>query len=168
MDQPNNKIDLTGKARISDSNGSADADKILMDQNTGDFTAEGNVTSTHMPDKKDKTAGDTPEKSAGKNKSKDKSLAKSTDKGKDKDADKQDSGGGMLDENEPLHARAKKMISTDNNYQVRYEGTGTMARSKRMDTSSASCWIKPRTTLIPPRKIPSNPQPPRLNACLLL
>ena len=126
LDQPNNKIDLTGKARISDSHGSADADKILMDQNSGDFTAEGNVTSTHMPDKKDKTTGDTPDKSAGKSKSKDQSLAKSTDKTKDKDSGKQDSGGGMLDENEPLHARAKKMISTDNNNQVRYEGNAVL------------------------------------------
>jgi lipopolysaccharide export system protein LptA len=126
LDQPNNKIDLTGKARISDSNGSADADKILMDQKTGDFTAEGNVTSTHLPDKKDKTTGDTLDKSAGKSKSKDKSLTKSTDKTKDKDSGKQDSGGGMLDENEPLHARAKKMISTDNNNQVRYEGNAVL------------------------------------------
>jgi lipopolysaccharide export system protein LptA len=119
LDQPNNKIDLTGKARISDGNGSADADKILMDQKSGDFTAEGNVTSTHLPDKKDKTDGDTPAKSTGKtpDKSKDKS---------NKDPNKQDSGGGMLDENEPLHARARKMISTDNNYEVRYEGNAVL------------------------------------------
>ncbi len=147
LDQPNNRIDLTGKAHISDSKGSADADKILMDQKSGDFTAEGNVSSTHLPDKKD--TDDPTDKSADKNadKNKDKgkgtssgkasgkptdkgsnkSTAKSTDKAaKDKDPDKQDSGGGMLAEDEPLHARAKKMISTDNNYQVRYEGNAVL------------------------------------------
>ena len=71
-----------------DSTGSADADKIVMNQMSGDFTAEGHVTSTRQPDKK-----------------KDDS-----------------SGGGMLSEDEPLHARAKKMISKDNNLDIRYEG----------------------------------------------
>jgi lipopolysaccharide export system protein LptA len=145
LDQPNNRIDLTGKARISDSKGSADADRILMDQKSGDFTAEGNVTSTHLPDKKanddpaDKTtnkssgkSGDksTDDKSTGKSADKSKGKSKDTkstaDKKKDKDAGEADSGGGMLDENEPLHARAKKMISTDNNLQVRYEGNAVL------------------------------------------
>jgi lipopolysaccharide export system protein LptA len=140
LDQPNNRIDLTGKARISDSKGSADADRIIMDQKSGDFTAEGNVNSTHLPDKKpsDDTADKTANKSTGKasDKSTDKSKGKGkdakstadkgTDKKKDKDASEEDSGGGMLDENEPLHARAKKMVSTDNNLQVRYEGNAVL------------------------------------------
>jgi lipopolysaccharide export system protein LptA len=144
LDQPNNRIDLTGKARISDSKGSADADRIIMDQKSGDFTAEGNVTSTHLPDKKasddpaDKTANKSssksPDKSTDKNKGKGKDTKSSADKGadkgadkkKDKDAGEEDTGGGMLDENEPLHARAKKMISTDNNLQVRYEGNAVL------------------------------------------
>ncbi len=72
--------------------GSADADKIVMNQMTGDFTAEGHVTSTRLPDKK-----------------------------------KNDSnGGGMLSEDEPLHARAKKMISKDNNLDIRYEGDAVL------------------------------------------
>ena len=45
---------------------------------------------------------------------------------KDKGAGEKDSGGGMLDEDEPLHARAKKMISTDNNLLVRYEGNAVL------------------------------------------
>ena len=81
LDQPNNVINLTGAARIWDSTGSADADKIVMNQMSGDFTAEGNVSSTRLPDK---TKDDT-------------------------------GGGGMLSEDEPLHARAKKMVSEDNN-----------------------------------------------------
>ena len=41
LDQPNNIINLTGGARMWDSTGSADADKIVMNQMSGDFTAEG-------------------------------------------------------------------------------------------------------------------------------
>ena len=88
LDQPNNIITLTGGARMWDSTGSADADKIVTNQMSGDFTAEGRVTSTRVPEKK-----------------KDDS-----------------SGGGMLDQDKPLHARAKKMTSKDNNLDIRYEG----------------------------------------------
>ena len=41
LDQPNNIINLIGGARMWDSTGSADADKIVMNQMSGDFTAEG-------------------------------------------------------------------------------------------------------------------------------
>jgi lipopolysaccharide export system protein LptA len=92
LDQPNNIINLLGGARMWDSTGSADADKIVMNQMSGDFTAEGHVTSTRQPDKK-----------------KDDS-----------------SGGGMLSEDEPLHARARKMISKDNNLDIRYEGDAVL------------------------------------------
>ncbi len=90
LDQPNNLIDLIGGARISDATGSADADKIQLNQMSGDFSAEGNVSSTRLPDKK-----------------------------------KEDSGG-MLSEDEPLHARAKKMSSSDNSQQIRYEGNAVL------------------------------------------
>jgi lipopolysaccharide export system protein LptA len=88
LDQPNNIMNLVGGARMWDATGSADADTIMINQATGDFTAEGHVTSSRLPDKK-----------------KDDS-----------------SGGGMLSEDEPLHARAKKMVSKDNNLDIRYEG----------------------------------------------
>jgi len=51
LDQQKNKINLTGSARVWDATGSADADKILLDQATGDMSAEGNVRSTRLPDK---------------------------------------------------------------------------------------------------------------------
>jgi lipopolysaccharide export system protein LptA len=51
LDQQKNCINLTGAARVWDATGSADADKILLDQATGDMTAEGNVRSTRLPDK---------------------------------------------------------------------------------------------------------------------
>ena len=89
LDQTNNRIDLIGSARVWDSTGSADADKIVLNQASGDFSAEGNVNSTRMPDKT---------------------------------GNKDEQGGGMLSQNEPLHARATKMTSTDNNLQIHYEG----------------------------------------------
>ncbi len=88
LDQPNNIITLLGGAHMSDSTGSAEADKIVLCQTTGDFTAEGHVTSTRMPDKQK--------------------------------PDNQ--GGGMLDQDKPLHARALKMVSRDNHLDIRYEG----------------------------------------------
>jgi lipopolysaccharide export system protein LptA len=106
LDQPNNLIDLTGAARVWDATGSADADKIKLDQKSGDFNAEGNVTSTRMPDKKEQPKD-------------------SKDKTDGKDA----GGGGLLAEDEPLHARAKKMRSSDNNLQIRYEGNAVLWQS---------------------------------------
>src|SRR5581483_576143 len=88
LDQPNNVMNLVGGARMWDSTGSADADSIVINQMTGDFIAEGHVTSTRLPDKKKDASG----------------------------------GGGMLSEDEPLNARARKMISKDNNLSIRYEG----------------------------------------------
>jgi lipopolysaccharide export system protein LptA len=88
LDQPNNIITLVKGARISDATGTADADTIVLDQKTGDFTAEGNVNSTRLPDKK----------------------KESNEKG------------GILSEDEPLHAKAKKMASSNNHLQIRYAG----------------------------------------------
>jgi lipopolysaccharide export system protein LptA len=91
LDQPNNRIDLLGTARVWDATGSADADRIVLDQKSGDFFAEGNVSSTRLPEQK-----------------------------------KDQARGGMLSEEEPLHARARKMQSTDNNLQIRYEGNAVL------------------------------------------
>lgn len=92
LDQPNNIMNLIGSARMWDATGSANADKILINQTTGDFTAEGHVNSTRKPDQPK--------------------------------ADAQ--GGGMLDKDEPLFARANKMISKDNNLDIRYEGNAVV------------------------------------------
>lgn len=51
LEQDQNMMTLNGAARIWDSTGSAAADKIIMNQKTGDFTADGHVMSTHEPDK---------------------------------------------------------------------------------------------------------------------
>ena len=86
LDQKTDNITLTGSARMSDPTGSATADRILMNQKSGDFTAEGHVTSTRMPDKKGATTS------------------------------------AMLSNTEATQAKANKMVSTDNNLQIHYEG----------------------------------------------
>jgi lipopolysaccharide export system protein LptA len=98
LDQIKNRIYLTGAARVWDGTGSTSSSIIVLDQKSGDFTADGNVNSVRMPDKKDK-----------KDKTKDSS-----------------SGGSLLADDEPLHAKARQMTSTDNNQQVRYEGNAIL------------------------------------------
>ncbi len=52
LDQKTETITLTGAARVVDVSGSSTADRIVMNQKSGDFTADGHVTSTRLPDKK--------------------------------------------------------------------------------------------------------------------
>jgi lipopolysaccharide export system protein LptA len=85
LEQDQNMMTLTGAARIWDSTGSAAADKIVMNQKTGDFTADGHVMSTHEPDKNGNSSA-------------------------------------ILSTDEVLQARAQRMISTDNNQTIHYDG----------------------------------------------
>jgi lipopolysaccharide export system protein LptA len=50
LDQGSNVMTLIGRARVWDPTGSATADKIVINQESGDFEADGHVSSTHMPD----------------------------------------------------------------------------------------------------------------------
>lgn len=50
LDQQKDVMTLQGKARLADTSGSTNADRIVIDQRSGDFTAEGNVASTRLPD----------------------------------------------------------------------------------------------------------------------
>jgi lipopolysaccharide export system protein LptA len=54
LDQAKDQIALTGSARFWDLTGSTSAHTILLTQKTGDVQAEGDVTSTRLPDKKEK------------------------------------------------------------------------------------------------------------------
>jgi lipopolysaccharide export system protein LptA len=54
LEQAINRITLSGKARVLDDTGSANADKIIMNQTTGDMDAIGHVLSTHEPDRNEK------------------------------------------------------------------------------------------------------------------
>jgi lipopolysaccharide export system protein LptA len=51
LEQDKDLMTLDGFARIWDSTGSAAADRIVTNQKTGDFKADGHVASTHQPDK---------------------------------------------------------------------------------------------------------------------
>jgi lipopolysaccharide export system protein LptA len=51
LDQTKDMMTLDGSARIADSTGSASANRIVMNQKSGDFAAEGDVRSVHQPDK---------------------------------------------------------------------------------------------------------------------
>ena len=50
LDQEQNVMNLEKGARIWDSSGATNADHIRMDQRSGDFVADGNVTSSRMPE----------------------------------------------------------------------------------------------------------------------
>jgi lipopolysaccharide export system protein LptA len=90
LDQKRALITLDGSARVWDSTGSADADRIVLSQKDGGFVAEGNVASTRLPDRKP--------------------------------GNKEARSGGLLSEDEPLQARARKMVSADKNTRIHYEG----------------------------------------------
>lgn len=57
LDQAKNVITLNGGARVSDSTGSTSAAHIVMDQKDSDMTAEGDVNSIRLPDKKAQPSG---------------------------------------------------------------------------------------------------------------
>jgi len=52
LDQSKELMTLDGSARILDPTGSVNADRIVMNQKTGDYTADGHVSSTRQPDRK--------------------------------------------------------------------------------------------------------------------
>ena len=52
LEEAKNQITLTGSARTFDPTGSASADKLVLDQKTGDFIADGRVATTRLPDQK--------------------------------------------------------------------------------------------------------------------
>ncbi len=56
LEQASEQITLDGGARVWDPAGSTAGNHIVLDQKTNDFVAEGNVTSTRLPDKKGKSA----------------------------------------------------------------------------------------------------------------
>lgn len=85
LDQKTDLMTLDKSARVWDSTGSAAADHIVMNQKSGDFTAEGHVASTRMPDPKGNSSA-------------------------------------MLNTDEIMQARAQKMVSSDGNLKIHYEG----------------------------------------------
>jgi lipopolysaccharide export system protein LptA len=85
LEQQKDLMTLDGSARVWDPTGSAAADHLVMNQKTSDFSANGHVASTRLPDPKGKSSS-------------------------------------MLSTDEIMQARADRMVSTDNNQKIRYEG----------------------------------------------
>jgi lipopolysaccharide export system protein LptA len=85
FDQTNDLVTLDGSATSSDPTGKVDADRITLNQKSGDFTAEGNVATTRQPSQKGEASA-------------------------------------MLSTDEIMQATAKKMIATDNQQRIHYEG----------------------------------------------
>ena len=56
LEQQKDVMTLDGQARLADPTGSTTADRIVIDQRSGDFTADGNVASTRQPDKDGKSS----------------------------------------------------------------------------------------------------------------
>jgi lipopolysaccharide export system protein LptA len=56
LEQQKDLMTLDGSARVWDLTGSAAADKIVMNQKSGDFVADGHVASTREPEKKGKSS----------------------------------------------------------------------------------------------------------------
>ena len=52
LDQSQDVMTLDGSARTWDPTGSVNADRIVLNQKSGDYTAEGHVSSTRQPDRK--------------------------------------------------------------------------------------------------------------------
>jgi lipopolysaccharide export system protein LptA len=95
-----NRMTLQKEARVWDPSGSTSADIIRMEQATGRFTAEGKVSSTHMPDDPD---------------------------GRPSKDQNRDSGlNGMLAGNQPVQAVAERMTSEAGHTRIRYLGNAVL------------------------------------------
>jgi lipopolysaccharide export system protein LptA len=88
LEQDNNRITLEKAARVWDATGSTSADVIHLDQQSGNFTAEGHVSTSRQG--KQKTRSD------------------------------------LLAGDEPVQATAQRMVSTDHDSLIRYEGKADM------------------------------------------
>ena len=87
-------ITLDKAARAWDPTGSVSAAHIVMNQKTGDYTAEGDVSSTRLPDARPATQSR--------------------------------KGGAMLEQDQPMQAKAARMTSTEGNKKILYEGNAVL------------------------------------------
>jgi len=97
LEQAENRITLDQHARMWDRTESTNADHIVLDEKSGNFTAEGHVNTSRMPDQQNKP--NQPNK-------------------------KGDSA--MLSSDEPLQAVAHKMASSNHNRLVKYDGDAVL------------------------------------------
>ncbi len=85
LEESRHLITLEQAARLWDASGSTSAYRILLDQQSGDLRAEGDVISTRLPER-------------------------------------QGASSALLSQEQPLEARAARMLTTERNQKVRYEG----------------------------------------------
>jgi lipopolysaccharide export system protein LptA len=138
QDARRNLITLESSARFWDSSGSTSADVIRLDQNTGSYTAEGHVSSSRMPDRK-------PEPGPAARTSDPPSTRRAAEQNKpgagpggpgrknpdavpqeSGEAGKTQTGSAMLSGDEPLQAIARKMVSSNRNRLIHYEGDAVL------------------------------------------
>ncbi len=108
MDQAKNEIVMVNRARVWDPSGSTDADKIILNQQSGAFEAIGNVASTHVQEDKDPKDGKDPQ-----------APGTATNAAK-KPASPMFSGP------DPVEAKAARMTMTEHNTKIRYEGSAIL------------------------------------------
>lgn len=89
LDQMKEEITLTGKARMWDPAGSTDAERIVIDQKTNEFQAQGNVRSV-------------------------------------REAETKPAASVAVQAGEPIRATAERMVSRDQNRQIRYDGSAVL------------------------------------------
>lgn len=105
LEQLTGFITLTGKARAGSPTGSLAADRIVLSQSTGDYTAEGNVTTTRRPSVES-----------------------------DPGAPKPDGGAPLIASGELLQATAQRMVTSGGNQHVVFEGNAkTWQGSNRVE-----------------------------------
>jgi len=85
LDSARGLVHLEKAARVSDPAGSIAADRIVLDRQSGDYTADGRVSSTRVPDRKGASTA-------------------------------------MLSREEPMQATSARMVSTEQNRRIVYEG----------------------------------------------
>ena len=120
LDSDQNVIVLDGFAKMWDATGSTGADRIRMDQRSGDFSADGNVNSSRMP-----------EKDAKKNSQ-------------------------LLSGDDPLQAQARRMVSTNHNRTIHYEGNVLMWQGANRITAETIDLDREKRNLIADGNVVSN------------
>ena len=99
LEEAKNSITLDGAARSWDPTGSASADRIVMNQMTGDVVAEGHVATVHVPE-----------------------AVKASEDKKPPAA----TSSAMLSNTEVMQGRAQRITSRDRNQKLHYEGAATV------------------------------------------
>jgi len=120
LDSDQNVMVLEGAASMWDATGATSADHIRLNQRNGDFTAEGKVNSSRMPDPDSRKNSQ------------------------------------MLSGDEPLQAQARRMVSTNKNHNIHYEGGVVMWQGANRITAETVDVDRDKRSLIADRSVVSS------------